>query len=216
MLRPSVRSPTSNPGDTLMPLTIRGHVQDKSRTLGSRALGGLVVITFAALAGAPSSHGASTPEPTARVAPIDACSLLSPAHVSQITGWSVEPHVRNDLGYTKEGAYSSTCMWKRAPRGEGRPSFVILNALSWPVDRAGGPASFLQAFRNAATDGTIARTPIPLRLGDESLWWGDGVAVRRRNVSFGVSVWIRSEPSTRRRPLEEALAKRVLESLEPV
>lgn len=177
-----------------------------------------VVAMLAALTGAASSVGASqqTTQPAAGTAPIDACSLLSAAQIAQVTGWAVASPVRNDEGYTNNGAYSSTCMWKSTQRVAGRPSFVILNAHAWPAGNTDGPAGFLQSFRNAAADGTIGRTPVPLRLGDESLWWGDGVAVRRKNVSFGVSVWIQGEPSPRRRPLEEALAKQVVQSLEPV
>lgn len=170
------------------------------------------VTAIAAVGGSTIALAAGASE---AIAPINACALLSQQQVSQITGLPVEAGVRTDEGKTSIGAYSSTCFWRSANPGGGRPNFAILNAMSWPADGPGA-GKFLQSFRDAARDGTIGRTPVPLQLGDEALWWGDGVAVRTNNVSFGISVSIVNEPPDRRRPMEEALAKIVLQSLEPV
>ncbi|HEX4050450.1 MAG TPA: hypothetical protein VHY19_06200 [Steroidobacteraceae bacterium] len=52
--------------------------------------------------------------------------------------------------------------------------------------------------------------PIGLHIGDEALWWGDGVAVRRGAESFGVSVVVNSADRAQRRVWEEALAREIL------
>jgi hypothetical protein len=126
---------------------------------------------------------------------IDACALLQPMEMERVlVGHSVAPGVRNDAGLESNGAYSSTCMWML--RSEGAPaaqqaargrSYVILNVMQWPAG-SGKAGSFLESFREAKEAGVLTAPLVPKSFGDEALWWGDGLAVRRRDISFGLSV----------------------------
>jgi hypothetical protein len=49
-------------------------------------------------------------------------------------------------------------------------------------------------------------------IGDDSLWWGDGVAVRKGDISYGVSVHSVSQRSLERQ-MEETLASKIVERL---
>lgn len=149
---------------------------------------------------------------------IDACSLLNASDVQSVLGVPVEKGERRDSGRESNGAYSSSCVWvlsadrdrpadPRAPLGGKH--FVILNAQRWP-EGSDGPRTFLQSFREASESGVIAAKPSPRQFGDEALWWGDGLAVRRRDVSFGISVFVPPRESGQR---EERLAKLVLSRL---
>jgi hypothetical protein len=100
-----------------------------------------------------------------------------------------------------------------APLGGKR--FVILNVLRWPRG-SDGARTYLEAFREASASGVIESKPIARPFGDEALWWGDGLAVRRGDVSFGVSVFMTrgaadTQPHAGER--EERLAKIILSRL---
>lgn len=154
---------------------------------------------------------------------VNACTLLSADEISAIVRFNVESGVRNDSGEIRGGPYdganSTTCLWKASeddsakdrhlPLGGAR--FVILNVMSWPAGSQQA-TKFLQEFRDAAEDHTISSTPVSLTIGDESLWWGDGVAVRKRHISYGISVHSVNERSQERR-MAEALASRIVERL---
>jgi hypothetical protein len=150
---------------------------------------------------------------------INACTLLTAEEVATAMGVGVDAGLRRDSGQTKDGAYSSTCLWRvSADRNAADPQrplggarFAILNVMVWGKGSP-GPGSFLQSFRNAARDGTIDHAPVPLKLGEESLWWGDGVAVRKGDISFGMSVHL-VQDRERERGMAEALAARVLKHL---
>jgi len=172
-----------------------------------------------ALCGA--SFGAGAPTSSSKAAEIDACSLLKPAEISQAIGFPVDEGRRRDEGHQNNGSYSSACVWV-VQRGEGnqidptRPlggrSFVILNAMQWPAgsDKA---RTFLQAFHDAAARGEIPNQPAPRKFGDEALWWGDGLAVRKGDVSFGVSVFIPGTKAASPGQREERLAPHILRRL---
>ena len=51
--------------------------------------------------------------------------------------------------------------------------------------------------------------PVPVQAGDEALWWGDGVAARKGDVSFGVSVHVGTDKKAEQ-AMEEALAKKIV------
>jgi hypothetical protein len=136
---------------------------------------------------------------------------------------TVDPGVREDSGRLEgddyQGAYSSTCVWRASAdrnahdpsRPLGGASFAILTVISWPLG-VNGPAMFLQSFRDAAESHVITSTPVSLRIGDEELWWGDGVAARKGNHSFGISVHLVNQRS-KERQLEESLAMRIAAQL---
>lgn len=153
---------------------------------------------------------------------IDACALLRPSEISGVIDLPVGEGVRRDAGIESNGSYSSTCVWtiepgKDVPADPAAPlegrRFVILNAMRWPAgsDRA---STFLQAFREAAASGEIPGTPSPREFGDEALWWGDGLAVRKREVGFGISVFLPEAEQKHPGTFEEQLVPHILRRLE--
>jgi hypothetical protein len=153
---------------------------------------------------------------------VNACRFLSAEEVATAVEAHVERGQRHDSGEVAAGAstipdtYSSTCVWRLStpgspPADPQRPlsgaSYVILNVMQWP--RGSGRAhQFVDDFRAAARDGTIEHQPVALKIADEALWWGDGVAVRKGDRSFGISVHLVGGRA-RERGIEEALAKRI-------
>jgi hypothetical protein len=153
---------------------------------------------------------------------IDACELLRGSEISQVIGAAVEAPAREDAGLGANGAYSSSCVWEieavnPTKPAEGAPlggkSFVILHAMQWP--RGSGLAhKFLDSFWVAAADGDIPGAPVPRKFGDDALWWGDGLAVRRYDVSFGISVFFPGSKANHTGALEEQLAPHILRRIE--
>jgi hypothetical protein len=150
--------------------------------------------------------------------PIDACALLQSTEVATAIAHAVEPAERGDSGYVTGGAFSSTCVWKvrepalRAPAPDapmGGRHFVILNAFRWPAGKDLAK-KFLESFYEAAKRGDIPHTPEPRKLGDDALWWGDGMAVRQGDVSFGVSVFVAGVSPQQAEKIEHDLAVRIL------
>ena len=147
----------------------------------------------------------------------NACTLIAKEEVAKVTGGTVEAADRRDDGKTDDGAYSSTCVWKvtglpalpakpNAPFGGA--AFAMLNTISWPAG-SGQAKKYLEDFRDAAKQDLIDMTPVPVQAGDEALWWGDGVAFRRGDVSFGVSVHVGTDKKAEQ-AMEEALAKKIV------
>jgi hypothetical protein len=145
---------------------------------------------------------------------IDACSLLQPAEITAAISLQAEAGVRRDEGMVPQGAYSSACVWNVLPEGAApRKSFVIVNAMQWPSG-SGKAGTFLDAFRTAAANGEIASQPEPRNFGDEALWWGDGLAFRRGDVSVGISVFVPGLRGERAGQFEEQLAVHILRRLD--
>lgn len=142
-------------------------------------------------------------------ADIDACSLLTQREVASALGGEPTPAERYDEGLLTEGdaagAYSSTCLWlpSAAPPGA---EYVIVHAMRWPAGKRA--ESFLQSFRDAAAEGVIAGDPVSLPIGDSAIWWGDGVAVAKGDISVGVSVRL-SRGADQRRVAAERLARTI-------
>jgi hypothetical protein len=164
---------------------------------------------------------ASIPEPGTAAASIDACALLTDREISQVIGLPVDAGVRKDDGAAADGSYSSTCVWKIrvadvSPADENAPlggeTFVILNAIRWPPG-SGLARRFLESFRTAAAKGDIPHQPSPRKFGDEALWWGDGLAVRKQDVSFGVSLFGPAIKAKFPGDFEEQLAPKILRRL---
>ena len=152
-------------------------------------------------------------------APIDACALMTDAEVAAVIGAKVLPGKRMDEGFVAGGQYSGTCVWRMvtagaAPNDPDKPmggaTFAILNAMQWPAG-SGKSKEFLESFFDAAKNGVIDQTPVQLKIAtaEDAIWWGDGVAVRKGDRSFGVSVFIPGKPRAERRVLEESLARKI-------
>ena len=156
-------------------------------------------------------------------APINACALLKDDEVAAILGAKVTPAERRDAGdvsnmgdYALPGTYSSTCFWRIVPTATQKEdpnlsmngaSYAMLNAMQWPKG-SGAAKKFLDSFYDAAKQGVIDQEPVQLKIGDDALWWGDGVAVRKGDRSFGISVHlVGGRP--KERGMEEALAKKI-------
>lgn len=169
-------------------------------------------LAFLAVAGAVLASAAY-----AEVPPSNACTLIAKEDVAKIVGGAVDSAERNDDGQTQDGAYSSTCVWKvtglpplpakpNAPFGGA--AFAMLNTITWPAG-SGQARKYLEDFRDAAKQDLIDQAPVPVEAGDEALFWGDGVAFRRGDVSFGVSVHVGTDKK-REQALETALAKKIV------
>jgi hypothetical protein len=176
----------------------------------------LVLLSLSGLA-----SGENTDRAREAAAGIDACSLLRPLEIARQVGFEVDAGRREDSGVLANHSYSSTCVWiikqervgaidPREPLG-GR-SFVILNAIQWPAG-SGLAGTFLQSFRDAAAQGAIAMQPVPRHFGDAALWWGDGLAVQKGDISFGISVSIAGLKQKAAGAAEEKLAARILRRL---
>lgn len=190
------------------------------------ALAGVAVVSY----GQTRRITESAAKPTkvaaaAKDAPINACALLSDDEVAAAVGAKVSPGERRDEGevggqgnYAPPGTYSSTCFWRFLGESpdlddpslpmNGR-RFAILNAMVWPKG-GGDAAKFLQSFRDAFKHEIIPSDPIPVTIGDEGLWWGDGTAVRKGDTSFGVSVFLQNGDKDSQRKMEEGLARKVV------
>jgi len=150
----------------------------------------------------------------------NACSLVSSADIASVTGGQVRPGERNDSGTVERGGYSATCLWKidGLPKlqkdgepFEGTP-FVMLNTIDWPA--GGGMAKkYVEDFRDAARQDLIPAAPVEVKtIGDDSLFWGDGVAVAKGDVSFGISVHVGTDKKAEQ-TMEEALARKIAPKL---
>jgi hypothetical protein len=167
-----------------------------------------------------SAHAATAG--TTKAVPIDACELLQGSEISKVIGAPVGAPARDDAGLEPDGSYSSSCVWEIAvanptPPAEGAPlngkSFVILHAMQWP--RGSGLAhTFLDSFWVAAANGDIPNAPESRKFGDGALWWGDGLAVRRYDVSFGISVFFPGSKANHTGSLEAQLAPHILGRIE--
>jgi hypothetical protein len=167
----------------------------------------LLVLTAYRSAGAAGAPDAAEDEviPT-----IDACSLLPTAAIHDALKREVGKPQRSDSGYVAGGAFSSTCMWTVSldrSAGTSKRRIVILHAMRWPTGKAG---TFLEQFYETAANGELPRKPVPRNIGDDALSWGDGVAVRKGDVSFGISVLVEGISLEQSGRIEETLARQVL------
>jgi hypothetical protein len=194
----------------------RGAGEIMNQTLISSAFA-LGLFFSSAVQSAPAATAGTT-----KAIPINACELLQGSEISQVIGAPVGAPARDDAGMEPNGSYSSSCVWEIAvanptPPAAGAPlngkSFVILHAMQWP--RGSGLAhTFLDSFWVAAADGDIPAAPEPRRFGDGALWWGDGLAVRRYDVSFGISVFFPGSKANHTGVLEAQLAPHILGRIE--
>lgn len=179
----------------------------------------VALAAFAVLGIGACAHAADAP----KVADRDACSLIAPADVAAVTGGAIAKSERDDSGETNEGGYSSTCIWKidglpkvpavkeGAPEPFGGQAFAMLNTIVWPAG-SGLAKKYVNDFRDAAKQDLIDAMPVPVKAGDDALFWGDGVAVAKGDISFGVSVHVGTDKKAEQ-AMEEALAKKIVPKL---
>lgn len=167
-----------------------------------------------------SSAGCSAAQAAEHPLEINACELLTSAEISAAIGLPVDNGRRQDEGMSRDGQYSSSCIWMIEPGKQPEQNapargrrFVILNAMQWPAGRDMA-RQFLQAFHESADKGILPSKPSPRKFGDEALWWGDGLAVRKGDVSFGISVFMPQRNVPRTSAMEEKLAPHVLRRLD--
>lgn len=186
-------------------------------TISAKFQANLPLLTLALVVGTAATMPVVASAATiARTPQTNACAFLTAKRLTDVLQMKVDPGHRHDSGRLNggifKGAYSSSCIWRvSTDRNAHNPnlplggaSFAILVVIAWPPDTA-GPAHFLQSFRDAAQAHIIATAPLTLHIGDEALWWGDGVAARRGKFAFGISVHLRKR--ARQRQMEETLAK---------
>jgi hypothetical protein len=89
----------------------------------------------------------------------------------------------------------------------GGRDFVILHAMRW---QKGMAHTFLDDFYTAAKKGELPHEPLARKIGDDALWWGDGVAVRKGDVSYGISVFVAGMKLEEAGRLEEILARHIV------
>ncbi len=70
----------------------------------------------------------------------------------------------------------------------GARGYAILNVFLLAPRQSGKRLALCKKFRDAAEGNLIPSKPVPVKIADEALWWGDGVAVKSGNVAFGISV----------------------------
>lgn len=182
----------------------------------------LVVAGIAVASAAPMGAKMGAQKTASDGTPINACALLSHKEVEDVVGKKVTEGTRQDEGviadnpFVTTGTYSSTCFWQvvnpdLAPDPDlpmHGASFIILNAMQWP-DGPDGAHRFLQGFHDAAKNGDIPHEPIAVQVKEEALWWGDGVAGRVRDRSYGISVHIVGNSKPQEQQHEEALARKI-------
>jgi hypothetical protein len=173
------------------------------------------LMALALLVAMPLASATAKPPPS-----IDACALLDAAQIAQVLGQAVDAGVHHDAGVESNGAWSSSCVWTftadRAAAGAAALKtrrFVMLNAMQWPPG-SGRAHEFLDAFRDAAAQGVLAQAPTVRPFGDEALWWGDGLAVRQGDVSFGLSVHVPRTSVKTPGAAEERLVPLILNKLD--
>lgn len=217
---PGVREPRPRISPALE-LQCSGHAghYEARLSMPSRSCAAALIIAMSCSVGIQGS-GSAEPVPASGV---NACSLLTVTEISQAIGRPVDAGRRDDSGVVDGGGFSSTCVWdiqlRTSDVASGSPhaarSFVILNAIRWPAE-SGKAATFLESFREAARAGEILTEPAPREFGEEALWWGDGLAVRQGDVSFGISVFAPAAEfiTTRKRgDIEEKLAPYIVRRL---
>lgn len=177
----------------------------------------LRILSLPALLALAATSAQAQTAPTA----IDPCALLTTAEVSAAMGLPVEPGRPTSNGVTKDGSFSTTCLWQVAlpagvapdpTRSLGGRSFAILNVQNW-ADGPQGAKKFLDGFRAAFANQAISSQPVSVEVGaDEAIWWGDGVAARKGGVSIGISAATAGQHEGRQ-ARAESLAKLILRRL---
>lgn len=149
---------------------------------------------------------------TAQVASvIPACPLLTPDELAAVFGQPFAATEQEPSGGGEGEGRMTTCLWTPA---DGEPGATLsLVVWSWPPGDSGA-AGFLETLRILAEE-TPERPPVEtLAIGDDALWDGDRVYLRKGGVSVTVAGSMNAlDPIPDARAKLEALATIVAERL---
>ena len=122
----------------------------------------------------------SLPTAAEIAAVIPACPLLTLDEVAAAFGKPVAAAEQEPTGGAEGEGRMTTCFWTPADGGLGATLSLVV--WSWPAGD-GGAAGFLEALRIMAEE-YPDRPPVEtLAIGDDALWDGDRVYVRKGGVS---------------------------------
>ena len=123
---------------------------------------------------------------TASAAPAEvaACPLLTADEIAAALGEPLVAVEQDPMGGgEKRGAHDHLHLdAPRRPRADHVSDPLVLAARRGP-----GAARFIEAFRTIAEEYPDLPTPEPIGIGDEALWDGTGVHVRKGDMSFSLS-----------------------------
>ena len=146
----------------------------------------------------------------APAAAIPACPLLTIPEVTAALGVPVEAVEQEPSGGGEGEGRMTTCLW--TPVGGRLGSTLSLVVWSWPPGDYGA-AGFLEALRAYAKEDPD-RPVETLPVGDDALWDGDRVYVRKGDVNFTLATSLNAlDPTPDARRKLEALAGLVAERL---
>jgi hypothetical protein len=148
---------------------------------------------------------------TAEVASvIPACPLLTPDEVAAVFGVPLAAAEQEPSGGGEGEGRMTTCLWTPA---DGRLGATLsLVVWSWPAGD-GGAADFLETLRLLAGEESD-RTAETLRFGDDALWDGDRVYLRKGGTTVTLATSLNALDATPdARTKLEALAIIVAERL---
>jgi hypothetical protein len=120
------------------------------------------------------------PAPAEVAVAIPACPLLAADEVAAVFGHRLEAAEEEPSGGGEGEGRMTTCLW--TPAGGGLGATLALVVWSWPPGDHGA-AGLLETVRILA-DETSERPPVEtLTIGDDALWDGDRVYLRKGGVS---------------------------------
>jgi hypothetical protein len=144
---------------------------------------------------------------TASAAPAEvaACPLLTTDEVAAALGEPLVAAEQDPMGGGEKQGRMTTCIWTPANSGLGPTMSLIL--WSWPPGSPGA-ARFIEAFRIVAEDYPDLPTPESVAIGDEALWDGTGMHVRKGDMSFSLSTSLNALGRHARRKGQDADPRR--------
>jgi hypothetical protein len=149
------------------------------------------------------AHAAET------AAEIPACPLLSGDAIAEVFGKPVTAAEQPPSGGGPGAGRMTTCIWTPADGGLG--ATVSLIVWSWPPGHPGA-AGYVEAFR--ASGYPDRAPPETVAIGDDALWDGDRLHVRKGDVSFTLATSLNALDATPdARPRLEALGAEVASRL---
>jgi hypothetical protein len=148
----------------------------------------LVLLAAATLAATGCSEQSSSTTQVASggdtgAATIEACTLLTEQDITAATGTALgSGQEQMSAGGGENEGYMTSCNW-RTPDDADAFGLVSLIVWSWPPG-TNGAANYIDAFRKAAEEYDDVPEPERLPLGDEGLWDGQTVNVRKGDTAF--------------------------------